>query len=95
MMSSINLVTGLRQNRLYLRGTKTAEWDGTMFASGFILNQDNIKEWIPTLVYPKGSIVTYKSKYWTASTTVQPSATFVDGQWTLTDADQIQKRLVA
>ena len=89
-----NLVTGLRQNRLYLRGTKTAEWDGTMFASGFILNQDNIKEWIPTLVYPKGSIVTYKSKYWTASTTVQPSATFVDGQWTLTDADQIQKGLL-
>mgnify|MGYP003630375125 FL=1 len=89
-----NLVTGLRQNRVYLRGTKTAEWNGTLMASGFILNQDNIKEWTTTIVYPKGSIVTYKSKYWTANSTVQPSATFIESQWTITDSDQIKTGLL-
>ena len=89
-----NLVTGLRQNRIYLRGTKTADWNGTLMASGFILNQDNIKEWAPTFVYPKGSIVTYKSKYWSATSTVQPSSTFVERQWIITDYDQIQKGLL-
>ena len=59
-----NLVTGLRQNRIYTRGVKTADWNGTLDANGFILNQDNIHEWIPTATYTTGSIVKYKNKYW-------------------------------
>lgn len=89
-----NLVTGLRQNRIYLRGTKTAEWNGTVSASGFILNQDNIKEWQVAFKYAKGEIVRYKNKYFIANKTIEPSATFVELDWTETDYNDIQKGLL-
>ena len=46
-----NLITGLRQNRISVRGVKTAEWNGTIDAQGFILNQDNILAWNKTVKY--------------------------------------------
>jgi len=89
-----NLVTGLRQNRIYLRGTKTADWDGTMDAYGFILNQDNIVEWSREVKYSKGSIVKYKNKYWTALTIIQAKELFDERDWRRTDYNEIQKGLL-
>jgi hypothetical protein len=89
-----NLVTGLRQNRIAVRGSKTAEWNGTIDAQGFILNQDNIIDWDPTYKYTTGSIVKYKNKYWTALAIIQPSAVFDETQWKQTDYDQVQKGLL-
>jgi hypothetical protein len=89
-----NLVTGLRQNRINLRGTKTAEWNGTINASGFIMNQDNIQEWSRSVKYTKGSIVLYKNRYWTALRVIEPTATFNERDWKETDYDQVQKGLL-
>ena len=89
-----NLVTGLRQNRIAVRGTKTAEWNGTVDAYGFILNQDNIQEWTREVKYTQGSIVKYKNRYWTAITIVQAKETFDEQEWLQTDYDQIQKGLL-
>jgi hypothetical protein len=89
-----NLTTGLRQLRIVVRGTKTADWNGTINAAGFILNQDNIQEWNRTLTYTKGVIVKYKNKYWTSLRVVQPSETFNNNDWKRTDYDQIQKGLL-
>lgn len=89
-----NLVTGLRQNRIFVRGTKSAEWNGTITASGFIYNQDNIKEWSQQVKYTKGSIVLYKNKYWVALTIVQPGSTFNEKEWKITDYSEIQKGLL-
>ena len=89
-----NLITGLKQNRIYLQGTKSAEWNGTMTASGFIYNQDNIQEWIPAVKYTKGEIVSFKNKYWTALKIVQPSKTFIETDWKETDYDDVQKGLL-
>ena len=89
-----NLVTGLRQNRITVRGTKTAEWNGTVDAYGFILNQDNIQEWTREVKYTQGSIVKYKNRYWTAITIVQAKETFDEQDWLQTDYDQIQKGLL-
>ena len=89
-----NLVTGLRQTRIYCDGSKTAEWNGTVDAQGFILNQDNILEWDGTYKYTKGSIVKYKNKFWTAIKIVQPSEKFNETEWVVTDYDQIQKGLL-
>ena len=89
-----NLVTGLRQNRILVRGTKTAEWNGTVFASGFIYNQDNIVEWNKESKYTKGSIVKYKNKFWTALRIIQPSQIFNERDWKETDYDEIQKGLL-
>ena len=89
-----NLITGLRQNRIFVRGTKSAEWNGTITASGFIYNQDNIVEWDRQFKYTKGSIVKYKNRYWTALTIVQPSNIFNEREWRVTDYNEIQKGLL-
>lgn len=89
-----NLVTGLKQNRIYSRGTKSAEWNGTMFASGFIYNQDNIQEWTGDIKYTQGSIVEYKNKYWTALKIIQPGNIFNEIDWKETDYNEIQKGLL-
>jgi len=89
-----NLITGLRQNRIYLRGTKTAEWNGTVNASGFILNQDNVYEWKPAYKYAKGEIVKYKNKFFTANKTIESAAKFEETNWVETDYNDIQKGLL-
>jgi|688.fasta_scaffold00229_11 hypothetical protein len=90
-----NLITGLRQLRITCRGTKTAEWNGTVTTSGFILNQDNITEWSKEFKYTKGSIVKYKNKYWTALKVVQPNNIFNELDWKLTEYGEIQKGLLS
>ena len=89
-----NLTTGLRQKRIYLRGTKTAEWNGTVNASGFILNQDNVYEWKTAYKYAKGEIVKYKNKFFTAIRTIEPAAKFEETNWVETDYNDIQKGLL-
>lgn len=89
-----NLITGLRQNRIILKGTKTAEWDGTVDAQGFILNQDNILEWSKETKYTTGSIVKYKNKYWIAIKIIQAKELFDERDWKQTDYNEIQKGLL-
>jgi len=89
-----NLVTGLRQNRIYVRGTKTADWNGNIDAFGFILNQDNIAEWSKEVKYTKGSIVKYKNKYWFATSIIQAKEVFDERDWKETDYNEIQKGLL-
>jgi hypothetical protein len=87
-------ITGLRQNRIYLTGKKTAEWNGLLDADGFIYNQDNIQEWQTNRKYTKGEIVTYKNKYYVAINIVPASTTFLENYWIVTDYDKIQKGLL-
>jgi len=89
-----NLITGLRQNRIITRGTKTADWNGTIDAQGFILNQDNIQEWNNITKYTKGVIVKYKNKYWVSLRVLEPSMTFDGRYWKETDYNEIQKGLL-
>ena len=89
-----NLITGLRQTRITVRGTKSADWNGTVDAQGFIYNQDNIKEWDNTVTYTKGEIVLYKNKYWVALKIVQPKLVFQELEWKRTDYAEIQKGLL-
>jgi hypothetical protein len=89
-----NLVTGLRQNRILTRGTKSADWNGTVDAQGFILNQDNIEEWSPNQKYTRGSIVRYKNKYWFALKVLNAKDIFEEQYWKETDYNEIQKGLL-
>jgi len=89
-----NLVTGLRQIRITVRGAKSAEWNGTVDAQGFILNQDNITEWSTETKYTQGAIVKYKNKYWTATKIVQAKALFDEREWKETNYNEIQKGLL-
>jgi hypothetical protein len=88
-------VTGARQSRLYISGTTTTEWDGSVNAQGFILNQNNIPAWTGLKTYAKGEIVTYKGAYWSAATIVQPSTKFNYSDWNQSDYTFIEQGLLA
>jgi len=91
-----NLITGLRQQRLYLKGSKTNQWDGTLYAPGFIQNQNNVVDWKENTKYTKGTIVIYKRKYWMANKTViVPTNTFDFNDWSLTSYDKIDTGILA
>ena len=87
-------VTGARQSRILVSGTLSGGWNGTVNAPGFVLNQDNIAEWVPNQGYAKGEIVLFKNEYWSASVIIQPSEQFDYTLWIKSDYDEIQKGLL-
>jgi len=87
-------VTGARQSRLNLIAVTTTEWNGSVDAQGFILNQDNIQEWNSYTTYTKGEIVKYKGAYWSAASIVQPTAVFNANNWLASDYTQIELGLL-
>jgi hypothetical protein len=86
--------TGARQSRLFMVAVTTTEWNGSVDAQGFILNQDNISEWTGLKTYAKGELVKYKNSYWSAATIVQPSAKFNYSDWNQSDYTLIQQGLL-
>lgn len=86
--------TGARQSRLNIKAIVSADWNGSVDAPGFILNQNNVEEWTGLRTYSKGEIVKYKNVYWSALTIVQPSATFNFNDWTQSDYSQIELGLL-
>lgn len=87
-------VTGARQNRILVSGNLSGDWNGTVNAPGFVLNQNNIPEWIPNRKYTKGEIVLFKNEYWSAGTIIQPGQEFNYNQWIKSDYGAIQKGLL-
>jgi hypothetical protein len=86
--------TGARQSRIRLVGSTTQEWNGQLNAPGFILNQDNVKEWQPLRKYARGEIVLYKNFYYSAVDIVQPKPKFDFNDWTRSDYTKIQQGLL-
>ena len=86
--------TGARQSRLFMIAVTTTEWNGSVDAQGFILNQNNISEWTGLKTYAKGELVKYKNSYWSAATIVQPSAKFNYSDWNQSDYTLIQQGLL-
>jgi hypothetical protein len=72
----------------------SADWNGTVNAPGFVLNQDNIQNWVSNQKYTKGDIVLFKDEYWAAGTIIEPTEEFNYSQWVRSDYDQIQKGLL-
>jgi hypothetical protein len=87
-------ITGARQSRILVSGNLSGDWNGTVNAPGFVLNQDNILPWISNQKYAKGEIVLFKDEYWSASTIIQPSQQFDYNLWIKSDYNQIQKGLL-
>jgi len=86
--------TGARQGRLNLVAFATGDWNGSINAPGFILNQDNVQEWTGARIYSKGEIVRYKGTFWSAQRIVQPSVDFNYNDWVQSDYEQIQQGLL-
>jgi hypothetical protein len=87
-------ITAARQNRVRITAATTTEWNGILDAQGFILNEDNVREWKPNRKYTKGEIVLYKNIYWSAQTIVQPKLLFDYNDWVKADYTLIQEGLL-
>jgi len=87
-------VTGLRQHRIRLVGFSTFEWNGQLDAQGFILNQDNIKNWESNKFYTTGNIVKFKDLYWSAVSKLNPTETFDFNDWVEIDYSNIKTGLL-
>ena len=77
---------GNRQNRLKLVGWRTGDWDGSLTAQGFILNQGKVDLWIQNTDYAKGEIIKNNDKLYTASESHTSGLLFEYEKWTPTDS---------
>ena len=89
-----NTITAERQNRLKLIAATSTQWNGTLNAQGFILNQNNVVAWKSNTKYTKGDIVIYKNSYWQAANIVQPKEKFDYTDWYKSNYDRIEQGLL-
>jgi hypothetical protein len=87
-------VLGDRQQRLKFEGRKTAEWDGSLSAPGFLVNHRPVDSWLPMTDYYKGEIVKFKKKFFTASAFIPGKATFDQNDWYELDNSLLNQRLI-
>jgi hypothetical protein len=87
-------ITAERQNRLRLSASTSTQWNGTLNAQGFILNQNNVVAWKSNTKYTKGDIVIYKNNYWQAANIVQPKEKFDYTDWYKSNYDRIEQGLL-
>jgi hypothetical protein len=85
---------GNRQTRLKFVGTKTADWNGTLNAPGFVLNQTDVPEWQPGVDYKKADLVGYKGQLFAASANLTAVSVFDYSQWLVSDFNKIKQGLL-
>ena len=85
---------GNRQFRLKLIGQKTADWDGSLSAPGFMYNSGVIAEWTGNKDYLKGDLVQYKNQYYVALQNVVASVEFAFAYWKQIAANELKKGLL-
>lgn len=88
------LPTGLKQNRIVMTGSKTADWNGNINAHGFILNEGDVDDWQSDRKYAVGEIVIHKARYWSAKQLVEPAVEFDSSQWTEVNYDKVKVGLL-
>jgi hypothetical protein len=86
--------TGNRQLRIKLVGYKTREWDGSVYAPGFIYNSTNVDAWTAGVDYKAGALVEYKNQYYTALMDVAAENVFEFNKWQIIDKNKIKTGLL-
>lgn len=81
---------GNRQFRLRLQGQKSANWDGSLYAPGFIYNSGTVDSWGSGKDYLKGDLIEYKNRYYTALQNIIASVEFQFNLWQEIPISQIK-----
>ena len=85
---------GNRQFRLKLIGQKTADWDGSLSAPGFMYQSGTIDEWASGIDYLKGALVQFKNQYYVALQNVAATIEFPFAYWKQIATSEIKKGLL-
>ena len=72
---------GNRHSRLKLVGAKSGDWNGTLHAPGFFLNEDKINNWQSYIDYKKGDLVNYQNQTYSAKYSIDGSNVFDFEDW--------------
>ena len=85
---------GNRQFRLKIIGNRTGAWTGKLDIPGFVYNSGTVDLWVPNTDYRKGSLVTYKNKFYIALTNIIGTTEFANNQWKQIPESQIKTGLL-
>jgi hypothetical protein len=86
--------SGSRQYRLRVIGQKTAAWDGSLYAPGFIYNSGVVDQWNQGKDYLKGDLVEYKNQFYVALENIIADTEFQFNQWQIISSSEIKKGLL-
>lgn len=86
--------TGNRQYRLKLVGAKTNFWNGSLELPGYIYSSDQIDEWQPGQDYLKGSVISNKSRYYTAIENISAADQFQTKSWKQISQSELRSGMV-
>ena len=85
---------GNRQYRLKLIGQKTDDWDGSLYAPGFIYNSKTVQTWNSGKDYLKGELVLFKNQYYVALNNALAEVDFNFNNWKQLPTSEIQTGLL-
>jgi hypothetical protein len=85
---------GNRQYRLRLTGYKTRDWDGSLYAPGFLVNTRHVEPWQPYKDYHKGDIILFKTRYYTAKQFISGNSKFEQSQWYEISGELLSQKLI-
>lgn len=74
---------GNRHDRLKLIGAKSGDWNGTLHAPGFFLNEDKVNIWQSYVDYKKGDLVSFQNKTYSAKYDITGSNIFKFDDWNI------------
>ena len=74
---------GYRQERLKLTGFKTSDWNGDLYAPGFVFDEAKIENWTAYSDYNLGDVVKYQANFYVANKRHAGTEKFVNTNWTL------------
>jgi len=74
---------GNRHDRFKLIGAKSGDWNGTLHAPGFFLNEDKVNLWQSYVDYKKGDLVSFQNKIYSAKYEITGSNIFKFDDWNI------------
>lgn len=85
---------GNRQYRMKISGFKTRDWNGSLYAPGFMINHVPVEEWQSIHDYYKGDIVKHKNLFYTARNFIPGSTKFNTSSWYEISGTMLDKQLI-
>ena len=90
-----NPVTGQRQYRLKIVGSKTNNWTGMLAADGFIYNAPDFESWHQDTDYLRGDLVDYKNFFYAAKKDLPGTTEFNSNDWLPVDKSKLKTGLLS
>jgi len=83
-------VLGVRQDRIKLVGWRTAQWNGDIYAPGYIVDKADILDWVPNTDYKKGDVVQHQNRTYVSLTSHNSGELFDASRYQIKDQQPVK-----